>query len=195
LNNEDILNIYMYGSRVYETNSDNSDYDYIVVKKGNNDLITQINNENSNITIYDEKSFQNSINEHEISVLECLFLPEKYILRQEKIFNFELNLLKLRESISKKSSNSWVKCKKKLTIPEDYNEYIGKKSLFHSLRILSFGIQIAKYGKIIDYKEANNYWYEIINNQSKDWEHYKEKYQQTFNKLKSEFKMVAPKRG
>lgn len=195
MNNEDILNIYMYGSRVYETNSDNSDYDYIVVKKGNNDLITQINNENSNITIYDEKSFQNSINEHEISVLECLFLPEKYILRQEKIFNFELNLLKLRESISKKSSNSWVKCKKKLTIPEDYNEYIGKKSLFHSLRILSFGIQIAKYGKIIDYKEANNYWYEIINNQSKDWEHYKEKYQQTFNKLKSEFKMVAPKRG
>jgi hypothetical protein len=86
-----------------------------------------------------------------------------------------------------------IQGKKKLTVEKDYSPYIAKKSLFHSLRILIEGIQIAKYQKIIDYSQANYLWEEIVNNKVNDWSYYKEKYQPLYNKLNSEFRIYAPK--
>lgn len=191
--NFNIINQYQYGSRVYETHSVYSDYDYIFVVEGNKGIITQQDFSNCNVTIYDISAFENAIEQHEISVLECLFLPLKFIKKHNMDFKFKVDIEKLRHSISSKSSNSWVKAKKKFEVEKDFNPYIAKKSLFHSLRILMFGIQIAKYGKIINYSEANDYWKEIKNIKSNNWEYYKNKYQPTYNSLKSEFKKVAPK--
>lgn len=79
----------------------------------------------------------------------------------------------------------------------------GKKSLFHSLRILMFGIQIAQFGKIVNYEEvcsdlmklirkANELWKEIDSDPSVEWDHYHQKYKKEFNRLKSKFREVAP---
>ena len=58
----------------------------------------------------------------------------------------------------------------------NYN-FRGKKSLFHAIRIVMFGIQISKYGKIVDYSAANHIWEEINNNESTNWlEDYHSKY-------------------
>lgn len=190
-----ILNVYPYGSKVYDCNKKlDSDEDVIVVvddpgfykQTGNPDLKVDI-------TYCGADIFQKMLNDHDISALECYFLPEEKIIKNTIVFNFNLNLSKLRESISKISSNSFVKCKKKFTVKEDYNPYIAKKSLFHSLRIIMFGIQIAKYGKIVDYQEANYLWNEIVENENNDWEYYKEKYQPVYNKLKTEFRALAQK--
>jgi predicted nucleotidyltransferase len=191
INDKDILNIYMYGSRVYGCNL-NGDYDLIIVVTGEN-YCHQINRENIDATIYSEDLFVEKIKEHEISILECLFLPEDKVLLKRKDYSFDLDLSVLRSSISRKASNSFVKCKKKLTVEKDYSPYIAKKSLFHSLRILIEGIQIAKYQKIIDYSQANYLWEEIVNNKVNDWSYYKEKYQPLYNKLNSEFRIYAPK--
>ncbi|MNR15785.1 hypothetical protein D3C85_1323410 [compost metagenome] len=77
---------------------------------------------------------------------------------------------------------------------KDYNPYIAKKSLFHSFRILKYGIQIAKYGRIFDYTEANYLWEEINSFETNDWEFFKTKYQPVYNELKSQFKLEAPKK-
>jgi hypothetical protein len=58
-----------------------------------------------------------------------------------------------------KAGNSFAKAGKKLDVEKEH--YKGKKSLFHSLRILMFGIQIAKAGRITNYGEANDLWKEI----------------------------------
>lgn len=185
-----IINLYMYGSRVYGCNNINSDYDYIAIANNYND--EQIIKDNINITFYTIDKFQNLINKQEISALECLFLSDQYKIQEKYKFKYIPNKLQLRKSISSKASNSFVKCKKKLTILKDYDLYIGKKSLFHSLRILLFGIQIAKYNKIVDYTIANKYLKDILL-MSNDWNIIKNKYQPIYNKLYSQFKELAPK--
>lgn len=188
-----VLNIYMYGSKVYGCNP-KGDLDLIIVTSiKSKDKYNQISINDIDATIYREDTFRELIEKHNIAVLECLFLSDDKILFKHKNFNFKLNLNSLRTSISQITSNSFVKTKKKLTVEKDYNPYIGKKSLFHSLRILMFGTQIAKYGKIIDYTEANYLWDEIVLNESNDWNYYKENYQSVYNDLCSKFREVAPK--
>lgn len=194
ISSKSIKNLYLYGSRVYGTNDSMSDYDFIIIcddVDGKIDGLTSPD-EKYNATLYSVEKFQEEIDNHEISILECLFLPEAKIFKKEIDFTFELELNKLRSSISTKSSNSWVKCKKKLIVDDDYNPLIAKKSLFHVFRILHFGIQIAKNGKIIDYTEANGYWNDIKKLEP-NWDLIKSMYQKDKNRIETEFKKLAPK--
>jgi len=188
---ENITNIFSYGSRVYGTATYQSDYDFIVINTaGVNDR--EIRNGDYNIHLYTVDHFQNMITNHKIFALECLFLSDTHILLNNHSFSFIYNENLLRKEISFKSSNSWVKCKKKLTVEKDC-EYIGLKSLFHSLRIIVFGIQLAKHKKIIDFTEANHFFTEIMLANTYDWTYYKDNYQSVFNALSTEFKKLAEK--
>ena len=178
-----------YGSRVYGTQRSTSDYDYIAIIPPNDrvDTGTEYHHNNVDIHIYNREDFQHQLNLHKIHTLEVYFLPDN--LCQE--FDFQLSLPMLRRSISQKASHSFVKAKKKLEVEKDY--YIGWKSLFHSLRILEFGIQIASEGKITDYSKANHFWLDILHAQHYNWEFFKESYQPVYNRLATEFRKLAPK--
>lgn len=186
-----LFSIFLYGSRVYENHTKDSDYDFIIIRRQLDYKIDSVKTSDGmiNATIYSPQGFQKAINEHEISVLECLFLSNDNIILNNKNWEFNLNLNQLRKSISAKSSNSFVKAKKKLLDDEDY---IAKKSLFHSMRIIIFGKQIAQYGKIVDYKEANFIW-DDIQELELDWKIWKEKYNNYRNNLLTEFRKIAPK--
>lgn len=198
---EKVINVYIYGSLIYSTNNENSDIDYIIIIDQDIDesetLYCKHDNTILNAKLYKKEFFQNKINEHDISTLECLFINDdlKYVNLN---FDFNLDLIKLRKSISTISSNSWVKSKKKF-IQND--NLIGYKSLFHSLRILDFGIQIATYGKIIDFKKSKS---KTLNGISfltlitdiksfNDYDTLKNEYGKTYNNLKTEFKILTPK--
>lgn len=189
LNEFDLLAVYPYGSRVYGNARKNSDYDFVVVtqKKTNE----QYSDTLININFYTPNEHQKRLNDHEISALECYFLPDDLALKYSNVFGFKLDLTKLRHSLSAKSSNSWVKAKKKLTVQKDYDLDVGRKSLFHSFRIIDFGIQIATHGKIIDYGSCNHLFIEIMNHYS--WETLFEDYKKRYNELCGEFRLLAPK--
>jgi predicted nucleotidyltransferase len=195
-----IFNVYIFGSRVYGTSSAKSDWDIIMV--ANNSVeSTELPLKSGlyNIHVYTPKKFQEDLNWHRINNLECIFAPDWAKLKEDMKFEFKLDLPKLRHSISHISSNSWVKWKKKLD-QDDY--YIGIKSLFHSIRIPMFGIQMAKYGKIVDFTEANYIWDELtfkkLDSYMRDklkWE-YAEldgKWRLVLNKVMTEFRTVASK--
>lgn len=182
---EEIIEVFPFGSTVYGTVTEQSDEDYIVVVKGDENLHYGVHNEQVNIHVYSDASFRELLEKHDITALECIF-------SKENKYEFQLDLAKLRRSVSAVASNSFVKCKKKLMAGPDYNPYIGKKSLFHSLRILNFGIQIATFGRIIDYGSCNDLFHEIMSIESDDWAIYKERFTKRANALKSEFKLVAP---
>lgn len=182
---EEILYVFPFGSKVYGTITEQSDDDYIVVVKEQKERHYGIHNDEVNIHVYSDASFQKLLEQHDITALECIF-------SQETTYDFQLDLHKLRRSISAVASNSFVKCKKKLMPGKDYNPYIGKKSLFHSMRILDFGIQIATFGRIVDFSSSNDLFHEIMDIESDDWEIYKERFTKRANALKSEFKKVAP---
>lgn len=180
---EQILKVYPYGSVVYGCHTPQSDTDFIVVVASDEDIYYSVSEDDSDYTVYSRKTFIEKIREHHISALECIFQqPDDPFLRY-----FKYDSEKLRRNISAISSNSFVKCKKKMREGE---EYIGKKSMFHSLRILMFGIQIANYNRIVDYTIANELLPTIMN--MKDWEEIKLMNQPIFNDLKSAFKILAP---
>ena len=179
-NDENIINAYQYGSRVYGNHHDNSDYDFIfVVNKKEESLLIQWKEIDANI--YSKEEFVEQIKSHEISVLECLFLPEEKVIKSSQSFlnDFVLDKASLRNSVSQKASNSWVKGKKKFLIEKDFNPYIGKKSIWHSFRMLDFGTQIAKEGVIYDYSQSNHLYQDILN--CTTWEEIEKKYKQKFN--------------
>lgn len=182
---ERIIKMYRYGSRVYGTATDKSDYDFIAIVESDKDLYYSVNKPNTNFTVYSESMFIKRIQEHHISALECIFQKKD----DPYLKYFKLNKEKLRRSLSATASNSFVKCKKKLK-QGDY--YIGKKSLFHSLRILGYGIQIALTGRIVDYSAYNSYHDIIMGMTTNEWEDYNKFFKKEFNRKKSEFRRVAP---
>ncbi len=193
ISNEDILETYMYGSRVYGNFRKNSDWDFIVILKDGKKLSEQFSDNLININFYTATEHLERLNEMEISALECLYLSEQFILKKNSNLyeSFKLDLIKLRHSLSAKSSNSWVKAKKKLTVPADYNDIVGKKSLWHSIRIIDFGIQIATKCSIVDYGSCNYFYDEIMF--CSDWSELFEKYKLKYNTILTEFRKVAPK--
>lgn len=195
----DILFIFQYGSRVYGSFKDQSDYDFIVVSdvKQGNSLFTD---DKYNIHLYTMAEFQLSLDNHDISALECIYLESKYVLlnKYEQQLKVDINLGKLRTSISTITSNSWVKGKKKLIILGDYDKYIAIKSIFHSLRILDFGIQIASSGRIVDYTSSNWILDELLKlGETHDftqlWTAAETKFKKEFDNRKTKFKTLCPK--
>lgn len=188
--NKKIYNIYLYGSNVYGTSDEESDVDYIYIVDFHPNGEDQLLLGKTNINIYQLDFFQNKLNNHDVSALECFFLPEKYKI-ELKTLQFTLDLEKLRRSFSEKSSNSWVKAKKKIDVHQEFR--IGMKSLFHSIRVLDFGIQIAKFGSIKNYTSSKDTWEKIKKQNFKTWNEYKENWQNFYNNLRSEFRLAAPK--
>jgi predicted nucleotidyltransferase len=189
LNENDLVAVYCYGSRVYGNYNAHSDYDFIVVTK--NKPNEQYSDNLININFYTPEEHQARLDEHEISALECLFLAPEFVWFEKTKFKFKLDLNKLRHALSAKSSNSWVKAKKKLTVEKDYDFNVGRKSLFHSMRIITFGIQIATDGKITNYSASNDLYSEIMDCYT--WDEMFEEYKVEYNNLCSAFRKVAPK--
>lgn len=186
----DIVAIYPYGSRVYGIAQKISDYDYIVIT--NNKKNNQYSDNLININFYTPEEHQARLDDHEISALECHFLPKEQILfGSNKSFNFKLDTIKLRHSLCAKSSNSWVKAKKKLTVEKDLDLNLGRKSLFHAIRIIEYGIQITETGRIVDYGGSNLTFSEI--QYCYTWGELHMRYKKTYNKLLSKFRTLAPK--
>lgn len=189
IDRNNILALYQYGSRVYGNFTHKSDYDFIaVVKRKDNE---QFSDRVININFVSEETHQLRLDNHEISALETHFCPKEFIVLEDQKFKFKLNLKELRHSLSGKSSNSFVKAKKKLTVEKDYDLDIGRKSLWHSFRIINFGIQICNTGSITNYDSMNELFTEIMNNYT--WKGLFKKYKTEYNELMSEFRLLAPK--
>lgn len=198
-----ILNaiVYPYGSRVYATHRYGSDYDYIVVDDSVRDGDEErffINKDEINIHFHSTPHWLEMISEHKIFALESILQePSNGRFRP----TFKLDKSKLRKEISEKSSNSWVKCKKKLVVEHDYR--IGLKSLFHSFRIIDFGIQIARDGCINEYRSArmqslfsdimDSFPFLNVDSAEDEWNTISVKYKPLHNEMLTEFRKLAPK--
>lgn len=155
-----ILNIYPYGSRVYGTDDEYSDSDYIIVYKSS--LLPSgsfrdnaISSDDGEIqgTCYSRGGFIDAINKYEMSALECVFLPEDKVIQRKMLFGvskyYEPEFIK---NVISKASSSWHFA---VLSQKDENFEYAMKNVFHALRILDFGIQIKKNKRIIDYSSMN----------------------------------------
>ena len=120
INNPKVLNIYQYGSRVYGCFTDESDYDYVVVVTDDYKyFVDNIESGDNHFNFYKLSQWQDMVSRNTIEILECLFVDEKFIIKESMKFNITINQVELRKSISKVCSNSYDKCRKKLIIKKD----------------------------------------------------------------------------
>jgi hypothetical protein len=182
-----ILNIYLFGSRVYRNSNLDSDWDIIIIANTSYPE-KEIISDKFNIHIMTVDRFSDGLDYHNIRNIECVLAPAWAKLQELHLFNLDIKLNKLRHSISHSNSNSWVKCKKKLS-QGDY--YIGIKSIWHSMRIAMFGTQLATYGNITDWECANDIWAEL-NSKKWSWEELDQRFRKFNNGILSEFRLKAP---
>lgn len=183
-----VHNIYIFGSQVYSTASENSDFDILIIANTASPEV-EITEGSLNIHILTIDRFLEQLNQHNIRCLECIMAPAWAILQENHKFEFALDLKKLRHSISHICNNSYVKSKKKI-LQGDY--YLGIKSMFHSLRIAMYGIQIATTGSINDWACVNTIWVEL-NSKEWHWDSLNERFKPYSNQLLSDFRKVASK--
>jgi predicted nucleotidyltransferase len=153
---KDILNVYMIGSRVYGTDSFSSDYDYVVVTS------TDLNNREYrrgelNIHVYNKEHFQEKLNQQKVQFIEAFLSPIK--LKEEYSFYWNLDRARLVQEFSMNSDETFSGYLK----ARFEDKYLAYKKLFHSIRLLIFGLQILKFGKITDFSAANPVWEELFN--------------------------------
>lgn len=178
-----------FGSQVYGTALPDSDIDYLVVFPDDYPFGGQeLRSANLNLQTYTTRELQAALMEQEIGALEAYFVPGSCLSHH---CTCTPNVPRLRHSLSQKSSHSFVKAKKKILVEQDYRT--GWKSLFHSLRILVFGIELAQTGALTDFSAANAYWNELWAAQEMDWSKLQARWQPVHNALASEFRRLAPK--
>lgn len=161
INPNDILNAYCYGSRVYGTNTEDSDYDYILVHKsafiGPDKNAFKENAKTSDdgkiqIINFSRTGFKAELETFNMSCLECMFLPEEFII-QEKV-KYKIDRFDIRDFVKNviiKASDSWFSAK---TALKEGNTEFASKAFYHSFRILDFAYQIKTYGKIKHFDKA-----------------------------------------
>ena len=186
----DILNIYPYGSKIYGTDDEYSDSDFIIVYKKS--FLPSGAFKDNAISSYDRKiqgscysrsGFIYAINNYQMSALECIFLPEDKIIK--KSMDFKINKFNDKEFASKvitTASSSWHNAI--LSYKDDNDEYV-KKNIYHSLRILDYGQQIKELGKISDYSSTNQLKEQIYTEERTKPKEWHDMFISNSNKLKS----------
>jgi predicted nucleotidyltransferase len=170
--NED-YNIYLTGSRVYGTNTEKSDYDFYIIVS--DEYFKKISKKNSNlgeeeyeclyfgddinVNLYSKSLFQRKLNENWLQSLMCVYSEKENCLMRKFEFEFEIYFRKLGRSVIGEAGKHYEMARRKW---DQENPYQSEKYLIHSFRDFMFGIQIAKDFKIVDYKCANDLYFEIM---------------------------------
>lgn len=170
-----------YGSIVYGTCNELSDINILKIVSDDS---------NPDEHIYTRDEYQTALNNHEIIPLETYFYAKQNF--NEFPFEFTLDKWKLRQVFSRTASNSWVKCKKKL---QDGERYKGLKSLFHSMRILMYGVNIANKNNLELSNSLILEIYKIIISIPEDWtwKQISSEFKEGYNILHSELVKLCPK--
>ena len=181
-----VWNAYIYGSRVYGTNRNDSDYDIMLIAS-TLDAKKEIKGEKYNIHVITPDLFIDDLNLYKMVPLECLYSPEIARIQEKRELYLNIDKMKLKKYILTQSNSSWTKAKFKL----NENDILrGIKSVFHSLRILDFGIQILKKGRINDFSHANHFWAEINDSNEIEWKYFNKKYLGAKKKLEWKLKRI-----
>lgn len=184
-----ILNIYPYGSKIYGTDDEFSDSDYILVYKSSilpsgafrDNAISSFDRSIQGVC-FSRGGFIDAINNYDMSALECIFLPEDKIIQKKMNFSMnKFNIKDLSKNIISKASSSWHFS---ILSFNDDNIESSKKNVYHAIRILDFGIQIKENKKIINYSSMN----QMKNNIYKEEDYKPYNYMKLFLELSEKLK-------
>ena len=102
----------------------------------------------------------------------------------EKLFPTENNDIESRNVIDRMAKDPiW----NQTSLPQNYHFYKTKKLIWHSIRLLYFGMNVKRNGRLTDYTEANYLYEDLLTMESHRWIDYHSKYISIYNQLTNEF--------
>ena len=187
---------FLTGSQLYGMTNPQSDYDYLVINNSDNPYP---HSENKEVEVWSRDLFMVKLVDHDLKALEVYFSNQVFIRMHYDLIH-KLNKSNLRRSVSAVCSNAHVKAKKKI---RDGEIYIGLKSYWHTIRILTMYTDLAKFGTFNPkgYKEQLNPIYEDIISMVDDpepetlFKRLVKKYDPLTRELLHEFRLLCPLEG
>ena len=128
-----------YGSSVYGLTNELSDEDFMILTiDPTQPLPFKVEDD---VDVWTLEEFQSKLDTHDLKALEVFYFYFDLFYNQLEM-KHTFNADALRRSVSATCSNSYVKAKKKI---RQGDIYIGLKSYWHCIRILTMFIHLAKY--------------------------------------------------
>lgn len=193
---------FVFGSMVYGTSNEYSDYDIVIVTKSVSceEFVSSTPN-GFDIILFPYDKLDKALEGNDIRFIEALSYRYHSMLRNlhdSDSFENKIDKNALRRNISRVVDNSYSKSKKKLTKEKDYDRVASMKSLFHSIRILDYGIQVSKFGYIVNFYSSNEYYNEIFHLYENNDDIYildqiNGRFKELLKAMRSEFRKVCPK--
>lgn len=141
LQESEITNIFLVGSRVYGCYDNSSDYDFIVTTTTNMNS-QEFRRGKLNIHVYTVDHFQAKLDEQKMMFIEAFFSPDK--MKDSHKFTFKLKKEVFVDELIKNANETYQRFVR--LFPE--NPYMGLKKLHHAIRILDFGQELVRYGSL-----------------------------------------------
>jgi predicted nucleotidyltransferase len=194
-----LLNVYLFGSRLFGTATEKSDFDFLIICDDyNGDFVLNRNEEPSiDLSIMSSKTFKQKVLNLSYHELITIWFPKEYIFLELlpgiEILNHEIDTSKLRSTLSLQAKQVWERSKEKFEM-KDYQR--GKKGITHALRIFELGSQIAKDGIISDFSLANEFHFLMFEKYQKEenWKTVNEVFRPMYIEKHEIFKKNAPKK-
>jgi RNA ligase/AAA domain len=161
LKDDDVDNIYVYGSRLWGTAGSSSDFDFIIVRKS--DCKKQVTHVGATIdaTIMGRREFGERLARGDFLHVMCAFMPQYAIWRERWNIrkSWALNKAKLCQSVLTESKRDLAMAWKhfgKGAVDK------GRKILSHTLRMLKVTCELVDHDSIGSLSTANFWHYELL---------------------------------
>lgn len=154
LEDDEVLNVYLVGSRLWGVFSHHSDWDFIIIHAAWKSKPLDQHTHNYDAHILSRKDFMEAIGKHSMQMLVCLWLPKQFVLREtfDPRLNFKLDKSALAHVMQQQKTRD-IRMAEKYCLKSEVQRC--KKTLIHLFRLLLLAKQIAEKGFIGDYTCAN----------------------------------------
>ena len=171
IQDQNVLNIYIVGSHMWETCHNSSDWDLvIVVEKLSSPKPLNHHKGNLEAFILSKEQYVELLNTHSLQLLLTLWLPKMCVMREKfnprdpSVFTFSKNsLVRALEHHRERD----FKISRKHFLKDDRKT--AKKILLHCVRYIDMGVQIKTCGQISSYVSANQYREVILDSHCEEW--------------------------
>lgn len=112
------------------------------------------------VSVYTRSCWLQKLALMDITMLTCVSLPAKFVLREEGLFREELESVPVRpqelfDFARAYAEFTWLKAKTLLRKPDVHKSC---KNLSYVFRVLELAAQVLQHGRIVDFQAANHWW-------------------------------------
>jgi hypothetical protein len=172
---QNVLNVYLWGSRCFGWNNESSDFDFIAVLEHwdspDPSLWKALGFENVlrtpllDVTLLSASYFQQLIDEHTMWALPCLFRPVETVWLDRRSFNFKLELPRLGDAAATNASSNLSRGKGFFFKGQVRR---ARKRVHYVLQHLDYMVQIAENERIVEWTRSRDWWEQLVGNAMSD---------------------------